>query len=97
MPKEQFERSNTHRNIGDINYIEHGKTTTEKAFERASEIYKNHDQMVLLELIERYGEEKGRKYFEILRRESEEGYKDFQNIDVTQEEKEDGVNISRRR
>lgn len=97
MPKEQFERSSTHKNIGDINFLEHGKTTTAIAFKLSEESYGKNEQMVLKELIEYYGEEKGKKYFEILRRQSEEEYKDFQNIDATEEEREDGVNISRRR
>lgn len=96
MTKEQFVRSSTHKNIGDINFLEHGKTTTAKAFELSEESYGKNEQMVLKELIENYGEEKGRKYFEILKRQSEEGYKDFQNIDTTEEEKEECVRISRR-
>lgn len=97
MPKEQFVRSSTHKNIGDITYQEHGKTVALKASEFASKSYEKYEQMVLQGLIDTYGEEEGIKHFENLKREAEEKYRDFQNLDATQEEKEDSVNISRRR
>lgn len=97
MSKEQFVRSNTHINIGDIAYQEHGKTVALKASEFASISYDKYEQMVLQGLIDTYGKEEGLKHFENLKREAEEKYRDFQNIDATQEEREDSINISRRK
>ena len=53
--------------------------------------------MVLQDLINEYGEEEGKRRFEILKQEAIERYSAFQNIDSTREEKEDGVKFSRGR
>lgn len=53
--------------------------------------------MVLQYLINEYGEEEGKRRFEILKQEAIERYNAFQNIDSTPEEKEDGIKFSRGR
>lgn len=97
MSKEKFERSKTHGNIGDIKTVDHGNSTTEAAFKQVQESYEKQAQMALQYLINEYGEEEGKRRFEILKQESIELYQDIQNIDSIPEEKEDGVNFSRRR
>ena len=97
MSKEKFDRSKLHVNIGDIKTVNHGKYTTEAAFQHAQESYEKYAQMVLQDLINEYGEEEGKRRFEILKQEAIERYSAFQNIDSTPEEKEDGVKFSRGR
>lgn len=97
MSKEKFERSKPHVNIGDIKTVDHGKSTTASAFQHAQQSYEKYAQMVLQDLINEYGEEEGKRRFEILKQEAIERYNAFQNIDSTPEEKEDGVNFSRGR
>ena len=97
MSKEKFDRSKPHVNIGDIKTAEHGKTTSEAAFQHAQESYEKYEQMVLQDLINSFGIEEGKRRFEILKQEAIERYNAFQNIDSTPEEKEDGVKFSRGR
>jgi len=97
MSKEKFERSKPHVNISDIKTVEHGKTTTNIAFQYAQENYERYEQWVLRDLINTYGLEEGERRFEILKQEAMERYNAFKNIDSAPEEKEDGVNFSRGR
>lgn len=97
MSKEKFERSKPHVNIGDIKTVDHGKSTTEAAFKHVQEGYEKYAQVVLQKLINEYGEEEGKRRFEILKQEAIEEYNAIQNIDSTFEEKEDGVSFSRGR
>lgn len=94
MEKEKFDRSKPHSNIGDIGTKDHGKFTTAVAFQHAQESYENYEKMVLQSLIDEYGEEEGKRRFEILKQESIKRYKDFQNIDCTPGEREEGVDFS---
>lgn len=98
MSKEKFERSKPHANIGDIvKTVEHGKSTTVAAFQHAHVSYEKYEQMVLQKLIDEYGEEEGKRRFEILKQEAIEDQKAIQSIGSTFEEKEDGVKFSRGR
>lgn len=97
MFKEKFDRSKPHVNIGTIGHVDHGNATTQAAFQHAQDSYEKYAQTVLQDLINEYGEEEGKRRFEILKQESLERYNAFQNIDSTKEEKEEEVIFSRRR
>lgn len=97
MSKEKFDRSKPHVNIGDIKTVDHGTATTEYAIKYVQEGYKKYTQMILQDLINKYGEEEGKRYFEILKQNAKDIDNAIQNIDFVPEEREEGINISKGR
>jgi len=96
MAKEKFDRSKAHINIGEIKTENNGNMVAQTIM-HVQNSFDNYNQMILEKLINEYGEEEGKKRFEILKQESNERFKEYQNIDFSPEQDEDSVNFSKRR
>ena len=96
MAKEKYERSKVHINIGDIKTENNGNIAAQTIM-RVQKSFDNYNQMILEKLINEYGEEEGKRRFEILKQESDERFKVYQNLDFDPETKEDSVNFLKKR
>lgn len=96
MAKEKYERSKVHINIGDIK-TENNVNIAAQTIMRVQKSFDNYNQMILEKLINEYGEEEGKRRFEILKQESDERFKVYQNLDFEPETKEDSVNFLKKR
>lgn len=96
MAKEKYERSKVHINIGDIK-TENNVNIAAQTIMRVQKSFDNYNQMILEKLINECGEEEGKRRFEILKQESDERFKVYQNLDFEPETKEDSVNFFKKR
>ena len=92
MEKEKFERSKPHINIGSIEQVEHVKSPLIAAIRL---VYSSETYM-LNRCIQQYGEELGVEYFNYLKKESRELWKDLQKIGGP-EPREEQVELSKMR
>lgn len=85
MNNNKFDRAKPHANISDIVSVGHDKITTKAALELVRKNYEKREQKVLQDLINEYGEEEGKRLFEILKQESAERYQAILNISNPEE------------
>lgn len=101
MSKEKFIRNASHINIGEIvkgeEINDYRKSLAAAAVSYSNESYEKYAQMILQDLINQYGIEEGKKRFKLLKQEAHEKYLELQNVIKSQEQKEDEVDISKRR
>ena len=96
MTKEIFDRTRPHKNIGDIIENDRDNNSNRKGSQINSllgnkpEVINYFNKKMLENLINQYGEVEGKKIFESVKLQTAP-YEDYQNINATLEEKEDGV------
>lgn len=96
MTKEKFERKSNYKNIGEIGRenTNENSNIVDYTFDWIIQNREEYKQQLLQSLIEQYGEEEGKRQFEIMQLEAEERSKAIENIDM---EHSDNIKSNRTR
>lgn len=89
MEKEKFERFKPHANIGTIGTSEEfSKEKVKFAYSTIGSIFSDaneYNKSVLENLIEQYGEEEGKRRYDVLKKHAEERWEAIDRIDKSEE------------